>query len=64
MMLLEYKGAMGLTEGQAILKRAVTGDWEERSSGRQLSIRYVVLPQHVPDAESVLHPIVDWVWPE
>lgn len=63
MIWIEYKAGVGLTEGQAYLKRAVSGDWEERSTGRLLSIRYVVLPLHPPDPAGLLQPIVDWIWP-
>jgi hypothetical protein len=62
---LEYKGnGGGAKYGQAFLFRSVTGDWEERTSGRLLSIRYQILPEHPSEPEDLLSPIVSWMWPE
>lgn len=59
---LEYKDGAPVTRGQEWLFKSVTGDWAERSDGRQLSIRHRILPQHLDEPESVLTQIVDWVF--
>lgn len=62
LMFLEYKDAgVGLTAGQEYLRRSLTGDWEERSTGRLMSVRFY--PMHPADAWK-LPGIVEWVWPD
>lgn len=62
-MFLEYKDGPALEGGQKWLLDSLRGDWQERSTGRLLSIRYHLLGQHDSEADHWLNAIVNWVWP-
>jgi hypothetical protein len=57
----EYKGAgVPVPDGQRYLHRALSGDYQEVSTGRLVAIRVAVLR---PGDESLLAAWVGWTWP-
>lgn len=60
----EYKDYGALPRGgQQFLLDALAGEWQEAETGRQLNVRYWVLPAHPDDPESVFSEAIAWLWP-
>lgn len=61
-MFFEYKDGVDVPPGQLRFLRALSGDWQEASGDRLISVRFRILPLH--GGRDALQPAVGWIWPE